>query len=425
MIKFLLLLLVFFVSTNIYTQEIHIRKLTTEQIEDLFLSNNLELLAAHVNIDIADAAIVQAKLLNNPTIVVGQVNFWNSGAEEEFNSSSSAFGRNIQFSLELNQIIRTAGKRRKLVDLEKVSKEIIIQEFELLLLNLRTELRKILNEVMYLQAYQQIIGLQQESMGLLVDSYKIQTEKGNISKTEILRLQSSIIESESEINEIQVELNRHYKELKILLNIPMGIEIEIVEDNRDPKKPDEILLSELFEKAKAFKPEYILSDLNTKHGKNLIIYEKSHRIPDLSISASYDRYGGVWNNFVGFGIGIDIPIFNRNQGNIKAAKLNLEQSNYYADQNKNIIQQEIIELYKNYLLNYDFYMKLVDNNFYDDMKNMLEVYTRNLLNKNISMFEYIDFMDAYKANMQTILDSKKKMNISFAELQFCVNNDLK
>jgi cobalt-zinc-cadmium efflux system outer membrane protein len=56
---------------------------------------------------------------------------------------------------------------------------------------------------------------------------------------------------------------------------------------------------------------------------------------------------------------------------------------------------------------------------------MIEVYSHYLLNKNISMLEYIDFMDAYKTTKQAILLAKKNLDTTFAELQFSVNGEIK
>jgi len=45
-----------------------------------------------------------------------------------------------------------------------------------------------------------------------------------------------------------------------------------------------------------------------------------------------------------------------------------------------------------------------------------------LLNRNISMLEYVDFMDAFRTTRQAILIAKKNLDTSFAELQFSVNS---
>jgi len=399
--------------------------ITIEEAEKRFLEKNLQILAERCNISIADAAVVQAKVLNNPTIGVGDINFWNPNAATEVESTPNSFGNRIVFSVELEQMIRTAGKRKKLVNLEKVSKEIAVQEFEAFLLNLKTELRTTLYETVYLQSYLNIVKKQQEIIENLVQVYKNQTILGNIAKSELIRLQSSLIELETEANEIRAELNKQYKTIKVLLIFTPETEILILPTSAIIKNPDEISLADLLDKAKNSRPEFLLSDLNVKYHEKLLVYEKAQRSPDIALSMNYDRYGGVWKNFVGIGISLDIPVFNRNQGNIKMAKHFLEQSNYNAEEQKSRIQQEVVEIYHNYKMNYLFYNKLMENDFSEDLESMLEVHSRNFLNRNINMLEYIDFMYAYKTTKQAVLLAKKNLDASFTELQFCVNNNFK
>jgi cobalt-zinc-cadmium efflux system outer membrane protein len=104
------------------------------------------------------------------------------------------------------------------------------------------------------------------------------------------------------------------------------------------------------------------------------------------------------------------------------AKLKIEQSNHYADYQKNVILHEIAENYEHYTLNYNYYQKLMDNDFSEDLESMFEGYSRNLLNKNINMLEYIDFMYAYKTTKQAILTAKKNVDVNFDELQFSINS---
>jgi cobalt-zinc-cadmium efflux system outer membrane protein len=230
---------------------------------------------------------------------------------------------------------------------------------------------------------------------------------------------------ETEANEVQADLNKQYKELKILLNINPTTVVSISSTTITTKDPEEISLINLFETAKTSRPEFLLSDLNIKYNQKLLTYEKSQRSPDIALSLNYDRYGGVWKNFFGVGISLDLPIFNRNQGNIKMAKLQIEQSNYDAEHQKNVIQQEIAEIYNNYKMNYQFYKKLMDNDFSEELDDMLDAYSRNFLNRNINMLEYIDFMYAYKTTKQAMLMARKNLDTSFAELQFSVNNEIK
>lgn len=428
--KYLLLLLSIFSLTNIKAQEPQVLQLSAEQVEALFLKQNLQLIAEHLNIDIADAAIVQAKLWDNPEISVGQINLWSTDRQREGEKEAipplfGSFGRNTQFSVELSQLIQTAGKRGKLVKQEKISKEIAIQEFEEVFRGLKVELRKSINEIVYLQAYQKVLAQQEKSLGQLTIAYQKQVAQGNIAKSELLRLQSALLELENEANDTQIDINEQQKGLKTLLNVPPSVVIEIIDNSKKIQDPTNLSLAELLAMASEYRPDVKASRLQTQYHEKSLAYEKAQRIPDLTVNANYDRYGGVWKDFVGFGVSFDIPFFNRNQGNIKAARINRDQSIHLAELQQNQAQHEVAEAFGNYALAYRFYKRVSENSLLSELDGMLTIYTKNLLNKNISMLEYIDFMDSYKTNKETLLSARKKVDTQFEELQYTVGSEIK
>lgn len=428
--KYLLLLLSIFSLITIKAQEPQVLQLSAEQVEALFLKQNLQLIAEHLNIDIADAAIVQAKLWDNPEISVGQINLWSTDRQREGEKEAipplfGSFARNTQFSVELSQLIQTAGKRGKLVKQEKISKEIAIQEFEEVFRGLKVELRKSINEIVYLQAYQKVLAQQEESLGQLTIAYQKQVAQGNIAKSELLRLQSALLELENEANDTQIDINEQQKGLKTLLNVPPSVVIEIIDNTKKVQNPTNLSLAELLAMASEYRPDVKASRLQTQYHEKSLAYEKAQRIPDLTVNANYDRYGGVWKDFIGFGVSFDIPFFNRNQGNIKAARINRDQSIHLAELQQNQAQHEVAEAFGNYALAYRFYKRVSENSLLSELDGMLTIYTKNLLNKNISMLEYIDFMDSYKTNKETLLSARKKVDTQFEELQYTVGSEIK
>lgn len=427
--KYLFLFACVFPCFHLFAQSEATIKLTPSEIEATFLEQNLQLIAEQMNISIAEAEVAQAKLWDNPTLSISDINLWSTNSQREGESEVipslfGSFARNTQFSIELSQLIQTANKRGKLVAREKVSKEIAIQQFEVVLRGLKIELRKSINEIIYFQNYLKILSSQQESLEQLVEAYRKQVLQGNIAKSELLRLQSSLLEIENEHNEAVSGFNEQLKTLKVLLSIDPMINIQIVDTEIDIVSPKSVTLPHLLEQTSENSADIKLSKLQTQYFEKSLAYEKSQRIPDLTISANYDRRGGVWRDFIGFGISIDLPFFNRNQGGIKAAKLNREQSLYQEKQQINEIQHELVEAYNNYTQAYNFYQKIAENDLYAELDNMLSIYSKNLLNRNISMLEYIDFMEAYKNNKQTILMAHKKMQLQFEELQYIVGTEI-
>lgn len=422
--KLFSILITFILSSNIFAQQQQVLMLNLKQIEKLFLKQNLQLIAERMNVDIADAQISQAKLWDNPELTISSVNLWSTKSQRE-EMEMNAFPKNTQFSIELSQLIQTANKRNKLINREKASKEITFYNFEEVLRGLKVGLRRSINELIYLQSYTLVLINQEQSLNQLIEVYKRQQAKGNIAKTELLRLQSSLLDLENEINDITKELNEQQKSLKVLLNIDPNIVIYIENANCKTVNPDNIPLAKLLQTATESRPDIKVQQLETQYHEKSLNYEKSLRIPDITLSANFDRYGGLWKDFIGFGVSFDLPVFNRNQGNIKAARISRDQSQYLNQELQNLARHEIAEALLNYTQAFDFYKRINENDLLSELDGMLDIYTKNLLNKNISMLEYIDFMDTYKSNKQTMLAAQKKVNTSFEELQYTIGNDIK
>lgn len=423
------LFVLLFPFVNIHAQEQSVLKLTPEQFEALFLKQNLQLIAEQMNINIADAAIIQAKLWENPELSISSVNLWStekqrSGESELIPPLFGSFAKNTQFTVELSQLIQTANKRAKLVRREKVAKDMAKEEFKELLYGLRTELRKSVYEAYHLQSYINVLDKQSGSLKQLIDTYRKQVREGNIARTELLRLQSSLLEIENETNESRLALNEHQKALKTLINADPLVRIEFKHDNKQMIAPDDISLSELLEKSPDFRPDIRRQQLMTQYHEKSLAYEKSLRIPDITFNANYDRYGGVWKDFVGFGFSINLPFLNRNQGNIKAARFLSEQSHYMEEQQEKLVRNEIIRAYDNYCQAYTFFTRINEDDFLSELDLMLDIYAKNLLNRNISMLEYVDFMETYKSSKQIVLEAGKNAKIYLEELQYAVATEL-
>ena len=175
--------------------------------------------------------------------------------------------------------------------------------------------------------------------------------------------------------------------------------------------PLSISLGTLIDRASESHPAIYLQRQQTQYYKKSEKYEKSFRVPDLGISVGYDRRGGVWRDFIGFGISIDIPVFNRNQGAIKAAQIYRRQSEVLAGQQVNAVRNELTEAYDNYTNVYDMYKKSDMDSFTEEMDEMLGVFTKNMINRNISMVEYMDFFDSYLNSKNIMLTMKKDISM--------------
>lgn len=421
-----LILILFLFSLSAKAQDT--LELSREQAEAVFLKENLLLIAEKLNISQSEAMVLQAKLWPNPSFTFDQVNFWATDAQtggQEVIPPLGGIRPNQQFGFGIEQLILTAGKRKKLVALEQVSVEKSKQYFEDLLRNLKIEFRNQLTALQYLQFSRNIYQNQLNSIKQLTQAYKRQVEQGNVPQGEYIRLKALELEIAKNINELSKEVNEAQKELKLLMRLPATAQLEISDDGyvKDTEQFKQLALNEIIEQAKTHRPDYKIAQLEETYFNNLYAYEKAQRVPNLTLSTAYDRGGNAMLDFVGFGVTMDLPFFNRNQGNIKYAQIGIEQSKILYQQMTLNIENEIVLSFQNFT-NAIAFLEEIEPDYEATLDGLLISYTKNFTDRNISMLEYLDFLEAYLENKKIILEAGKDVNEKAEELNYSVGMDL-
>ena len=102
----------------------------------------------------------------------------------------------------------------------------------------------------------------------------------------------------------------------------------------------------LMETALASRPDLAAAVLRAEYHRKDIVYQKALAIPDISLGVKYDRAGGVWDNFFGVGIGVQLPVFNRNKGAIRSARFRLRQNEIWCCRNGIIYGMKLLNAWK-------------------------------------------------------------------------------
>ena len=205
-------------------------KISREEAETMFLQNNLLLISEKLNIESQQAEVIQARLWPNPEFSISEINLWRAREVEPSPPLIGNFGRNQQIAFELNQLVQTAGKRKKLIALEQVDVSKAEQYFEDLLRGLKLELRNQLTDLQYIQQSIKVHQNLIDNISTLTNAYQNQLNKGNISKAEYVRLKAQELEINKEILELTRQSNEIQKELKLLLRTNPTVSIEITDD---------------------------------------------------------------------------------------------------------------------------------------------------------------------------------------------------
>lgn len=392
--------------------------LTLKEAEQRFLERNLSLIAERYNIDMAQAQVLQAKLFENPVISLEQ-NVYN-----RLNGKYFGFGKEGEAVVEIEQVIHLAGQRNKQVRLEKINKEIAEYQFEEVMRTLRQELNEKFVEVYFLSKSIAIYEKEVNSLQALLGGMKIQQEKGNISLMEISRLESMLFSLRKEKNERENDLLTTRGELNLLLNLPEDTQVQLSLDEEVLQQLDLSQLS--FADLKAIineRPDQKIARSTVNASRANLKLQKSMAFPEFSVKGNYDRVGNFINDYFAIGVSLSVPIFNRNQGNIKAARFSIQQAGVQQEYAANRADMELFTAYTSLEKATQLYQSTnmdLERNFEKLITGVNENFTR----KNISLLEFIDYYDSYKETCIQLYEIKKNVFLAMENLNTVVGQNV-
>lgn len=392
--------------------------LTLKEAEQRFLERNLSLIAEQYNIDMAQAQVLQAKLFENPVISLEQ-NVYN-----RLNGKYFDFGKEGEAVVEIEQVIHLAGQRNKQVRLEKINKEIAEYQFEEVMRTLRQELNEKFVEVYFLSKSIAIYEKEVNSLQVLLGGMKIQQEKGNISLMEISRLESMLFSLRKEKNERESDLLTTRGELNLLLNLPEDTQVQLSLDEEVLQQLDLSQLS--FADLKAIineRPDQKIARSTVNASRANLKLQKSMAFPEFSVKGNYDRVGNFINDYFAIGVSLSVPIFNRNQGNIKAARFSIQQAGVQQEYAANRADMELFTAYTSLEKATQLYQSTnmdLERNFEKLITGVNENFTR----KNISLLEFIDYYDSYKETCIQLYEIKKNVFLAMENLNTVVGQNV-
>jgi len=397
------------------------QKVTLENLEAAFLQKNYELIASKYNIDKVDAEIIQEKLWSNPTLSISEVNLWKTYNVEQQPYLIGKYGRNQQVAVELEQLIETAGKRKKRVAIKQLEKNSALFDYEELMRELKKELR---------QAYFSLAKINEEKNQLQnsIDlfsqmniQYKRQADLKNVPKADFYRLQTELISLQKDKVSLDKDELELLTKLRLLTQNP-ELKTEDIDFSifNTISKPIPLNVKELAKEQNiGLKRQANEISLAEKQ----LVLEKAQRVPDLTFQVNYDRGGNIMRDFVGVGVSMDLPILNTNKGNIKSAQLSVDQQKiskdgltYELDNSIDGIQNQLSQL-ENMLNQW----KDLDK---DEQLKMIENYKKHLQNKQVTLLEFIDFSQAYRESQESYLEILEEYQNTFEELNYIVGQDL-
>ena len=391
--------------------------LTLDSAENIFLRNNLLLLAQRYNVDAQKALIIQAKLLPNPNFSYARGPLIPIH-DDQSNYPYSNFFNNAENAASISQLILLAGKRNKQIKIAEANAQ--LAEFQLfdLIRTLKYTLRSDFFNIYYLQQSAKVYDKEIQSLQRVVAAFNQQQGKGYIAEKEVVRIKAQLYSLQSEFNDLINQINDTESELRLVLQVKNIYIIPVSNDNKIAAlNPLQYPLTTLVDTAYKSRTDLQIAKTNTNISKLTYNYQKALATPDLTASIAYDKQGSYAQNFTSAGIAIDLPFFNRNQGNIKSAKSMIDYNLASQKSTEATVEEQIARALQKTFDNDRLYQN-IDPKFTKDFDRLLNEVFINYEKRNIGLLDFLDFYDSYKQNTLQINSIKYNRVQSFEDLNF-------
>ncbi|WP_246032133.1 TolC family protein [Leptospira fluminis] len=377
-------------------------RLEMAKAEELLWKNNLLLLAAKYNIDAKKAGIEQAGLYANPSIFIDQSIF------AEPTRRFFDFTRAGQTVYQIQQLFLLGGKIDKRIRVAELSAKMGEQEFYDLARALVSKLRRTLYFIHY---YREAISFYDGSLEALektVSSAELAYKRRAILQAELLRLKALLFFLRKEREDLRIRVLEKEADLRVLLNEDKFMSLDIAfepvlnQEFVENIEPGKLKISDILQTARQFRPDLKKAVQALRYEEANLELQHANAIPDLAFGPMYNRGGTAFQNYWGVTAQLNIPLFDRNQGNIKAA----EKSVLVRKQElKNTILE--VENDVNVALATakakDMLYRRFRNTYTKDYSDLAQDMILSYEKRYISILEFADFFETYRSSIVEML----------------------
>lgn len=387
--------------------------LSLPEAEKRFVQNNYQLIAQQYQTDQARAEVITARLFDNPEI--SYENLLYNPDTKKFLGTSMATG---QYQASLSQMIKLAGKRNKNIQLATSGVKLAEYEYFDLMRTLRFSLQASFYKTYYDQQSAKVYEQQINSLKLLLNANEQQLKLGNVAVKDIIRIKSLLYTLQGEYSSLMNDIEDSQTQIKLMTNIEpsANLLLTVSPEEEEDYQLNKQVYTNLLDSARNNRADLQLAKAGMTYAENNLKLQKSNAVPDVELSLVYDLKGSYPDHYTGIGIKLPIPLFNRNQGEIKKARIAIDAGKLQVQQQNAQLENEVYNSYTSALRIENLYQGF-DKNFNADFDKLIAEVVKNFKNRNISLIEFLDFYDSYKTStlqMNTLkyerMNAKEEIN---------------
>ncbi len=280
------------------------RSVTLAEAIEIFMRQNLQLVAARYDIETADAEKLTARLRPNPQLSVGL-------SDLPVNLSGPII-KEQTYDYGISRTIELGGKRSKRMETADANSEVARGQFQMVVWQLTNDLKRKFYTVVLNQS---LLNLAQENETTFAEIVKHTTElmnAGEISGLDLDRVEVEKLKFDTDLANAERDYEVALRDLRFALGgdyRAMNVEVTGSIDY----EAHQFSHDELLDLALAARPDLRAAKLSERAADANIRLQNAQRIPDLTLGGGIEQVPSGTSSYT-FGVGIEIPTSNRNQG---------------------------------------------------------------------------------------------------------------
>ena len=386
-----------------------------DALERRAMERDLQILAARLNISAARATAEQARLLPNPNVSLEQ------GAFNRANGALFDATRTGNTEIQVQQLVQLAGKRNRNIQLATAGGLVVERMLDELLRSLRYELRTDYHDLRFLQRAEAFDDRAIAAARRTIDAAERLYTSRSILLSEVVRLRALLLNLEAERLGFRNRIADIQGSLRVLLR-DEGTErwyVAVDTSTGSTTRVDSLAVETLVVQAISQRADVRLAEATSRVDEANVGLQRALAIPDVSLGARYARSGSYIPDYFALTVSVDLPLFNRNQGSIKAAEFALAADRRLFEAARGRAVKEVRAAWHK-AVDADAAWQGTDKRFAVEYERLVAGTTANYTARNISIMQFTDFFDSWRQTMQQLTQLEQSRAEAIEALNYAV-----
>ena len=390
--------------------------ITIDDAVRLALESNPNLAAERLNVQVAQTAVQTASLRPNPVLTASL-----SRPEAALVDAGISPDEEI---VRGDFVFEGGGKRGRRIEQATLAKSVSELQVQNTARQLMLDAERAFIDVQAAKANVDLARDALKAFNDIVDLNATRVRAGDLAAVELSRTRLAALQVENDVREQESKLRVAQNHLSLLIGRgPDGSSLEIAGDFRRP--PPDVDYATLLRRALEARPDLQALKADQARSTADVRLQIANGRIDYTVSAEYHRQSSsaISGNAYLFALSVPVPVFNRNQGEVARAQVQVTQAEARVRALEHDVSDEVSSVYAEYALARDT-LANIEGRMLADARAVHGVTDYSYRRGEASLIELLDAQRAFDDTMRSYTDARAQFARSAYALDALTNGGI-